>query len=293
MRLDPKALLGFAAIVSGVNAGALATYYARDTTDICANVDAQLSVPFLGVNVNVGLINICFCLGDIPGLLSSNGICVTAVGLTSTSAVTNSLTDMVNNAADHKKCTYPDHAVPKCSPTNPCDFTCKDGFTPFPTKNPTECVCSAPFKVCNGICGHFGSVCPSSGPKKREAEVLQRRAEASCDVGYTACGVYGWQGFDSTEAWECIDTMSDLESCGGCTIAFGRNPARGVDCTAIPGVMDVACAVGSCVVRRCLPGWTVSVDGSYCVRKNAGNPYDGDVMAAMYGLEHVPLKRNT
>ena len=74
-------------------------------------------------------------------------------------------------------------------------------------------MCLAPNKVCNGVCGKFGNICPSSPPKKREVEVLQRRAQSSCDVGFTACGVYGWQGFNSAEAWECIDTKTDLESC--------------------------------------------------------------------------------
>lgn len=78
---------------------------------------------------------------------------------------------------------------------------------------------------------------------------------------------------------------------GGCTMAFGRNPAHGVDCTAIPGVMDVACAAGTCIVHRCLPGYVVSLDGSFCIRQNAMTQLDGDINAAVYGLEHVPLKR--
>ncbi|KAJ3540955.1 hypothetical protein NM688_g6154 [Phlebia brevispora] len=281
MRFALQALVGVVLLAFRVNARALTTHYARTSTDTCANVDMQLSVPFLGIPVNVGIIDLCFCLSDIPSILTSNTIAETAVGLTSVSVVTSALTSMVNDASDHKQCTYPDNAETSCTASNPCGFTCSNGFTPSPSKNPTDCVCLSPFKVCNGVCGQFGSVCPSAHPKKREAEILQRRAETSCDIGFTACGVYGWQGFNSAEAWECIDTASDLESCGGCTIAFGRNPARGVDCTSIPGVMDVACASGSCVVRRCLPGWLVSMDGSYCVRKNIVDQVDGDMTAAM------------
>lgn len=76
-------------------------------------------------------------------------------------------------------------------------------------------------------------------------------------------------------------------------IPFGRTPARGVDCTAIPGVMDVSCVTGSCVVRRCQPGYTVSLDGSYCLHSaTAAMIQNGeDIPAALYGLEHVPLKK--
>lgn len=77
---------------------------------------------------------------------------------------------------------------------------------------------------------------------------------------------------------------------GGCMVPFGYMPARGVDCTAIPGVMDVACAAGTCVVHRCLPGYIVSQDRSFCVRKNA---QDEELLASQYGLEHIPLKRES
>ena len=38
----------------------------------------------------------------------------------------------------------------------------------------------------------------------------------------------------------------------------------GVDCSALPGVVDVSCLGGACVVERCKPGFSVSLDGSYC-----------------------------
>lgn len=77
-------------------------------------------------------------------------------------------------------------------------------------------------------------------------------------------------------------------------IPFGRNPARGVDCTAIPGVMDVACVSGSCIVRRCQPGYTVSLDGSYCLQTEALTRIQaGDLPASLFGLEHVPLQKKS
>ena len=35
-------------------------------------------------------------------------------------------------------------------------------------------------------------------------------------------------------------------------------PVIGVDCTVLPGVLDVACVSGSCVVERCQPGYVPS-----------------------------------
>ena len=71
-------------------------------------------------------------------------------------------------------------------------------------------------------------------------------------------------------------------------MSFGRTPADGVDCTAIPGVMDVSCAAGSCMVKRCMPGYFVSIDGTFCVRNALVTE---EASAAEYGLQHVPLRK--
>ena len=82
-----------------------------------------------------------------------------------------------------------------------------------------------------------------------------------------------------------------LMSGGGCMVGFGRNPALGVDCTAIPAVMDVSCVAGSCAVKRCQPGFVVSANGAYCVR--TAFMAQVDIPAAAYGLEHVPLQKKS
>ncbi|KAJ3540954.1 hypothetical protein NM688_g6153 [Phlebia brevispora] len=280
--------VAFAALSAAtfVAARAFPELLGRTTSDECANVNAALSVTsILHIPIEVGWIDLCFCLSDVPDLLKTNPVAIEAVILAGANAVTSALEDLVKSAKDHKTCSSPEHADLVCSPSDPCSFKCKDGFVPYPPYNPTECVCQQPNKVCNGVCGFFpGHSCPSSVPKKREVEMQYKRA--TCAKGYTACGVYGWQGFGSAEAWECVDTASDLESCGGCMVPFGRTPAHGVDCTAILGVMDVSCAAGSCLVERCLPGYTVSQDRSFCVRSN-----DVELLASEYGLEHIPLKR--
>ena len=70
----------------------------------------------------------------------------------------------------------------------------------------------------------------------------------------------------------------------------------GRDCSTLPGVADVSCLGGECIVNRCLPGYVLAFDGTSCIRKyhlsqpQIFNPED--VPASAYGLEHVPLARN-
>ncbi|KAI5476046.1 hypothetical protein MNV49_000475 [Pseudohyphozyma bogoriensis] len=70
--------------------------------------------------------------------------------------------------------------------------------------------------------------------------------------GTTACPLNGG-------GYECVDTNSSLESCGGCSLATG-----GVDCSALPFVSDVECSEGVCVIGACMPG-TVLMDGKCLV----------------------------
>ena len=67
-------------------------------------------------------------------------------------------------------------------------------------------------------------------------------------------------------------------------VPFGSTPARGVDCTAIPGVMDVGCVSGQCIVRRCQEGYAVSLDGSYCLASDVVSKVHN---AAVFGLQNV------
>lgn len=238
----------------------------------------------------------------------------------------------ITSSSSHSSCTYPDHGVAVCKLGNPCGFTCTDGFTPSPASHPTTCACKSPNTVCNGVCGKF-KACSSKravandleGLLVREPELFGRVAgekretsgidgivkkerrnavgrrlgeRLGCRTGWEACGVFG----GSRTAWECVDTMNDLESCtslhlhnlayrqililyisqsigGGCTIPLTLPSAPltlddmltfGVDCTSLPGVRDVSCTRGVCAVRRCERGWVVSRDGQRCHRESTG-----------------------
>lgn len=88
---------------------------------------------------------------------------------------------------------------------------------------------------------------------------------------------------------------------GGCVLPLTTYSPIGTDCTAIPGVADVDCQSGKCVVRRCLRGYIPAVDGTSCNPEHppisqpdiTGLEEDIELaLARVFGLEHVPLERN-
>ncbi|OCF41504.1 hypothetical protein I317_04707 [Kwoniella heveanensis CBS 569] len=85
------------------------------------------------------------------------------------------------------------------------------------------------------------------------------RAEAQyCPSGLTACNVYG-----SEDGYECVDTSSDLEACGGCIHGeFGKSSSvQGQDCTAVGAKLGRStCLNGHCFATACKRGLTL-VDG--------------------------------
>jgi len=80
-----------------------------------------------------------------------------------------------------------------------------------------------------------------------------------CPYGYQQCAVAGVLGES-----ECLDTLSELTSCGGCT-----SVGAGVDCTKIPHVKSASCLGGSCRVFSCDHGYERSGDERSCVRSKA------------------------
>ncbi|KAI5480749.1 acyl-CoA N-acyltransferase domain protein [Pseudohyphozyma bogoriensis] len=74
-----------------------------------------------------------------------------------------------------------------------------------------------------------------------------------CPDGERACPV------GSGDGWECVDTTTSLDSCGGCLTDTG------VNCLAIRGALGVSCVDSKCEVSSCFPGWRQALDGR-CVR---------------------------
>lgn len=79
----------------------------------------------------------------------------------------------------------------------------------------------------------------------------QKRDESSCPSSEVACPI----SFLS-ENLECLDTQTELSSCGGCvTLDAGEN------CLKIPGAQGVGCLSGSCVVFSVEAGWKLNEEG--------------------------------
>lgn len=78
----------------------------------------------------------------------------------------------ITSSSSHKTCSYPVHAVSACSKSDPCDFSCKDGYSY--SAFPKSCVCEHPKKECNGVCGEF-KACSSKRSAAGELEGLLAR----------------------------------------------------------------------------------------------------------------------
>ncbi|KZV95035.1 hypothetical protein EXIGLDRAFT_834600, partial [Exidia glandulosa HHB12029] len=160
----------------------------------------------------------------------------------------------INSAHNKKSCApYPKHSRPVCSSRDPCGWTCAPGFEYEYEKDcptPIGCVPIPPSPP--------AAPCPSQRP--RGSDVLE------CASPRLACRVPSRGHGD----WECLDVLSNLESCGGCPLLSstltGEHHPTGVDCTAIEGVLDVSCLLGRCAVSRCGKGFKVHVDGTTCVK---------------------------
>ncbi|WWD06198.1 hypothetical protein V865_004284 [Kwoniella europaea PYCC6329] len=101
---------------------------------------------------------------------------------------------------------------------------------------------------------------PSGALKKRQRERVERnsrrRLEAFCPNKMIPCNVTG-----VPDAFECLDTNFELESCGGCISGHFNDDhklaSNGVHCSSIPGVALGAstCMMGKCEIYACKKGW--------------------------------------
>jgi hypothetical protein len=160
--------------------------------------------------------------------------------------------------------------------------------------------------------------CPSSQPARKKRSWVGSGICSEMGPGWVACGVLG----GGSRAWECVNSARDLESCkylcslplslyvvpqtdasclslckgGGCMFPLTAYSPVGKDCSTLPGVADVACLSGECVVHRCLPGYVPALDRTSCIRRHpvSQSQFDDaeDVPAKIYGPEHVLLGGN-
>ncbi|KAF9078552.1 hypothetical protein BDP27DRAFT_1309749 [Rhodocollybia butyracea] len=213
--------------------------------------------------------DICLCESGISTFAGSdNSVCKKAVRKIGRAKVETALSKLIQSCNDKQHCTFPSYSVPSCSSDNVCDFSCSSGYSKTTDQNGVAlCTCEGTKSVCsNGDCQYS---CPSPNPQqasKRDRLFWGKEIQHTCKPGWTACGIVGGRARD----WECIDTRSELESCGGCPVYFSPSHSGhqdlGVDCTSLPGVSDVSCSNSVCSVEKCLPGFKVSSSGQQCER---------------------------
>lgn len=78
-----------------------------------------------------------------------------------------------------------------------------------------------------------------------------RKRSMSCGVGLTTCPIKTPRG---KVGWECLDTQSNIQSCGGCW-----STGEGVDCSDFDPLADAACVQGTCQCEL-IAALTVIVD---------------------------------
>lgn len=134
-----------------------------------------------------------------------------------------------------------------------CQITCAAGYT-----------ASADQKSC--------SLTPSA---KARTKKRSQKSFALCPTGETACPIAGSASFNAftgslhksidfastAGGFECMDTTTAIESCGGCA-----STGEGQDCTKINHSAGVGCSAGQCVVLSCQPGFVASLNNTRCLK---------------------------
>ncbi|GAA5934912.1 uncharacterized protein JCM15063_003100 [Sporobolomyces koalae] len=103
-------------------------------------------------------------------------------------------------------------------------------------------------------CDQSTNQCALAAVPSGRARARRNVSLNTCAQGHEACAVEG------TSSFECVDTLSSLEQCGGCAAS-----GKGVDCTALPGVSSVGCSQGVCQIWSCLDGYSWDAESQSCV----------------------------
>lgn len=102
--------------------------------------------------------------------------------------------------------------------------------------------CNPGFDRCGDSCFDPTSYECVSGVVSESVQITRRRRWFMCAPGLDPCST-------GAPGWECLDTSSDIEACGGCP-----GTPEAVDCTELPGASAVTCRGGQCVVEGCSRG---------------------------------------
>jgi len=160
------------------------------------------------------------------------------------------------------KCCVPHAPINKKSPPPQCKVGwtwCSTTLSCEPKPTPVH----KPHSPSPSASGHHGPRPSASHNTHKQTRsehgkrAARSREHSLCPVDSEACPIATASGLSGDI--ECIDTSSELESCGGCTsIGLGQ------DCTAIEGAWNVGCNRGKCEVLSCAEGYTLSASGQSC-----------------------------
>ena len=137
-----------------------------------------------------------------------------------------------------KSCCVPHHpdSPSQCSSGWGWDDGSKCCF-PHTTTSKTTSPSGKPYSGNSGYGNHGNSGYGHNNNWKRSHG--KARAASLCPNGMEACPL---SSSGLSDDFQCFDTSSDLESCGGCA-----STGAGQDCTAIDGAWNVGCTNGQCV----------------------------------------------
>jgi len=117
--------------------------------------------------------------------------------------------------------------------------------------------CRSGYSGCQSTCGQIWNwPCPSGWKPPPNPSQWYRRERRTvdtpnlCPPTEIACPISA-----NTTGHECIDTQTEITSCGGC-----ESLNEGENCLAIEGADEVGCESGHCRVFSTLPGYVLNED---------------------------------
>ncbi|GAA5972589.1 hypothetical protein JCM21900_001328 [Sporobolomyces salmonicolor] len=169
--------------------------------------------------------------------------------------------------------------------------TSRPSSTHRPSSRPSKAFSSASASVHAATnTAHPSNMAVSNAKRQLTVDEVKRRimdepwenldSRLLCPVGEEACPIFPRMG-----TYECIDTKSELESCGGCS-----SRGLGEDCTLIRGAQGVTCESGHCNVYSCQLGWKLDADFR---RPGGGQGTCSKITASGSGIRGAKAKRAT
>ncbi|WVW79566.1 hypothetical protein I302_101535 [Kwoniella bestiolae CBS 10118] len=168
-----------------------------------------------------------------------------------------------------------DEAPPDVATLEECFAACANKgsamFLPYYNENILQCRCNSDYtiegetpKTCGPTVWFTYTHSPdasASGLSRRilreRSSIIRRESQTFCPKGAKACSIPG------RGSYECIDTSSELESCGGCMSGeyhSSSNVTIGTDCSSLPGVARgaITCYNSQCEAFACKKGYQLA-----------------------------------